>query len=188
MKRPAVFLDRDGTLNAERDFLRSVDELEVLPGVLNSLQRLHAAGFLLIVLTNQSGIARGFYGETELARIHEELQRRLAGLPRAYLHCPHLPDLPGSPYGRNCSCRKPADGLLQQAIKLYEPDLAASFVVGDSARDLMTIADRPLHGILLKSGKPWQDELAKLEQAGCPPELVAADMTEACDHILRSRD
>ncbi len=187
MKRPAVFLDRDGSLNVERDFLRSVAELEILPGVLDSLQRLHAAGFLLIVLTNQSGIARGYYDESELARIHEEMHGRLDGLPRAYLHCPHLPGLENSPYGRTCTCRKPADGLLRQACELFEVDLERSFVVGDSARDLQMIGDLPLGGILLRSGKPWEEELAKLRAADRSPDLVAADLSEACDFILAPR-
>ena len=112
VSQPTVFLDRDGTLNRERGFVTHPEELEMVPGVPAAIRKLAEAGFRLVVLTNQSGIAQGLYTEAELAKVHAALHEELGGLPSAYLHCPHHPDHEGSPYGGPCRCRKPSDGLL----------------------------------------------------------------------------
>lgn len=173
--QPAVFLDRDGTLNRERDFLRGPDELEVLPGVRDAMRRLHEAGFLLVVLTNQSGIARGYLDEAMLARIHERLAAELGGVIAGFLHCPHLPDAAG-PYGGECGCRKPKDGLLRDALALWPIDRARSFVVGDSARDLAYAPD--MARVLVQSGKPLDDA------ARAQATVVVADLAAAAEWIL----
>ena len=180
----AVFLDRDGTLNREVGFVTSPRELEVLPGVRDALHRLHAAGWRLIVVTNQSGIARGLYGERELAAIHARLHRELDGLPDAYLHCPHLPD-GGHGYGGACACRKPAAGLLHQAQALLGVPFAGSALVGDSARDVLMARGLPLRTVLVHSGKPAAAERAALRAAGAAPDHEAADLAAAADWLLR---
>lgn len=178
----AVFLDRDGTLNREVDFVRKVEDLEVLPGVPAALQRLDAAGYRLVVLTNQSGIARGYLDERDLARIHAALHERLHRLPLAWLHCPHHPD-GGHGYGGACACRKPAPGLLQQAQKLFGFDLHGSAMIGDSARDLLPARGLPLVTIHVRSGKPFAAEQAKLRAAGFTPDHEAADLAAAVDWL-----
>jgi histidinol-phosphate phosphatase family protein len=180
----AVFLDRDGTLNRERGFVRSPAELEVLPGVRDALHELRAAGFRLIVLTNQSGIARGLYGQTELAAVHAALHARLGRLPSAWLHCPHHPEAAGHPYGGGCPCRKPGRGLLDQALELFAVDLSRSFLVGDSARDVAIARGTPLRTVLVRSGKDASVELASLEQQQVPVHAVVADLTAAARWIL----
>ena len=182
----AVFLDRDGTLNRERGFVARPDQLEVLPGVPEALAQLARAGFALVVLTNQSGVARGLYTEADLARVHAALHARLQGLPLAYLHCPHHPE-PGSvgPYRRQCACRKPAPGLLRQAQELLGLELAGSFLVGDSARDLLPAKDTAVGTVLLRCGKPWQEQLELLREAAAPPHHVAADLPDAARWILQ---
>lgn len=184
--RRAVLLDRDGTLNVEASFVTRARDLVVLPHAAEAVRRLHRAGFALVVLTNQSGVARGLYDEAELARIHARLHRELDGLPLAYLHCPHLPEAEG-PYGGPCPCRKPGDGLLRQARELLEVDLERSFLVGDSARDLQMGRAFPLPKLLVQSGKPWQRELAVLQAAGCPPDAVLADVAAAAEWITARR-
>jgi D-glycero-D-manno-heptose 1,7-bisphosphate phosphatase len=184
--RPTVFLDRDGTLNREQGFVTATKDLVVLPGAREAVAALDAAGLQVVVLTNQSGIARGLYDERTLAAIHERLHEELGGLPAAWLHCPHHPDCPG-PYGGECACRKPADGLLRQACELLPVDKEHSFLVGDSARDLLPARGWPLRTVLVRSGKPWRDELERLEQAGLRPSEVADDLGAAVGWIVRQR-
>lgn len=186
MTRPAILLDRDGTLSREQGFITAAEQLTVLPGVPEALGRAAAAGYLLVVVTNQSGIARGLYDERELSRIHAALHPELGGLPRAYLHCPHHPDpqFAASGYGRTCDCRKPGSGLLHQADRLFGIDWQASYVIGDAARDLRAGRGMASRKILLQSGKRWESELAKLLSADCRPDHVAADLGAAVDWIL----
>ena len=183
--RPTVFLDRDGTLNREVGFVRSVAQLEVLPGVRQALQRLDRSGFRLVVVTNQSGIARGLYGERDLAAVHARLHRELDELPAAYLHCPHHPE-GANGYGGECPCRKPAAGLLHQARELLGLDFAGGALIGDSARDLLMARGLPLRTVLLHSGKPVAAERATLQQPGFVPTHEAADLPSAVDWLLRS--
>ena len=178
-----VFLDRDGTLNREQGFVRNTGELDVLPGVPEALQRLAAAGYRLVVLTNQSGIARGLYGERDLSRVHERLHELLGALPSAYLHCPHHADMSGA-YGGACTCRKPATGLIDQADRLFDVDWARSFLIGDSARDLLVGRERPLRKILVRSGKPTEEQLALLLAEGLEPCHVAVDLPAAVHWLL----
>lgn len=185
MGEAAVFLDRDGTLNREQGFVRSPRELEVLPGARDAVRALAAAGFRLIVVTNQSGIARGLYGESDLAAVHAALHDQLDRLPSAYLHCPHHPEA-GPPYGGACACRKPGRGLVDQALGLYALDLARSFLVGDSARDVAMARGTPLRTALVRSGKETAAELAGLAASGVAADVVVADLAAAAAWILGS--
>ena len=139
-----AFLDRDGTINRDVDYCGSPDRLELLPGAAEAIRRLANAGYRCVVTTNQSGIARGMFSQRDLARVHEALHRQLGGVPLAYLHCPHHPDVKGGDpgYRRSCSCRKPLPGLLHEATTLLGSlgvSLDDAVVIGDSARDLSLI-------------------------------------------------
>jgi D-glycero-D-manno-heptose 1,7-bisphosphate phosphatase len=135
----AVFLDRDGTIIEDVDYLTRVEELRLLPGAAEALRMLKGAGFLLVVVTNQSAIARGALSEQQLGAIHAELNRRLeaeeAGID-AFYHCPHLPEGTVACYARICECRKPEPGLLEQAARDWGIALDRSYMVGDSQRDV----------------------------------------------------
>ena len=136
MSARAVFLDRDGVLVRERGFITAADQLEVLPGAAAGMAVLHRAGFLLVVATNQSAVARGLLTGSALAALHAELARKLkAEDPQAFWDalyaCPHHPD-----FGPGCDCRKPAPGMLRRAAAEHGIDLAASWMVGDAPRDL----------------------------------------------------
>ena len=188
-----AFLDRDGTINREVDYLDSPDRLELLPGAREALHLLRDAGFRIVVLTNQSGIARGRYGERDLARIHERLHEGLDRLPLAYLHCPHHPS-PGSGadpgYVRECTCRKPKGGLLREAASMLgafgvQPD--GGVVIGDSARDVL-MADRfDMTRILVRSGKPIDAQRATLRERGVTVDHEAADLKAAVTWLLGQR-
>jgi len=179
-----VFLDRDGTLNRECGFVARPGDLQILPEARQAVAALHDGGFRLVVITNQSGIARGLYTEADLARVHALLHEALGGLPAAYLHCPHHPDAPLHPYGGECTCRKPKTGLLHQAGRLFPVDWRESYLVGDSARDLLCGKDHPLIRVLVRSGKPWREQLSALESQRQPPDHVAGDLGQAAAWIL----
>jgi len=135
----AVFLDRDGTIVEDVGYLRRVEDIRLLPGAAEALNRLKAAGFLLVIVTNQSAVARGWLTERELLTIEGELEarlRRLGAAIDAFYYCPHLPEGEAAPYARRCSCRKPAPGMLTRAAGEMGIALSASWMVGDSERDV----------------------------------------------------
>jgi D-glycero-D-manno-heptose 1,7-bisphosphate phosphatase len=138
MTRPAVFLDRDGTLVEEVPYLHDPERLVLLPGV-GELATLAAAGYALVVVTNQAGVARGRYGEAAVAAVHRRLRRLLAGAGvrlDAVLYCPHHPEGTVAAYARACRDRKPGPGLLETAARRLGLDLTASFLIGNSPADV----------------------------------------------------
>jgi len=159
-RRAAVFIDRDGTLIEERGYPVRAEDIVVLPGVGQALQRLAAAGYLRILLTNQSAVARGMLSEEELAGLHEHLERQLqtngGGLEAIY-YCPHHPEGSAVGYNHACRCRKPATGLLDLALSEHAIDLSASVFVGDSPRDLFVQAGPCAARILVTSGHALTD-------------------------------
>jgi D-glycero-D-manno-heptose 1,7-bisphosphate phosphatase len=137
--RKAAFVDRDGVILVDSGFLHRVEDLELLPGSIEGLQRLQAAGYLLVVITNQSGIARGFYTEADYQRLTAHMQQRLlaAGVQLAAVEfCPHLPDAAIARYRVDCDCRKPRSGMLERAAAALNIDVSASILVGDRATDI----------------------------------------------------
>lgn len=131
MKKPAVFLDRDGTLIEEVNYLHRVEDLRLFPSTATALRKLKDAGYLLIVVTNQSGIGREVYGESEMHDIHDAIQKQLDGLIDAFYFCPHLPC-------DGCRCRKPDVGMIESATADFEIDLERSWIVGDKRIDVET--------------------------------------------------
>ena len=155
MGRPAVFLDRDGTLVREVGYLRSVRELRLLPGAARAVRRLNDAGFAVIVATNQSGVARGLLTEEALAQIHGALAARLArrgGHLAGIYYCPHHPAAPLTQYRRRCRCRKPAPGMLLRAARDLDLDLPRSFAIGDAERDLEAGRRAGCRVVLVRTG------------------------------------
>lgn len=184
---PAVFLDRDGTLNIEKGILRTADDLELLPGVGPALRSLRQAGFRLVVLTNQPGIARGAATEADVATIHRRLEWEL-GKEGAYLDgiyiCPHHPDR-GFPGERAelkvpCECRKPAIGLFEDACRDLHLDSVGSWMIGDQTRDIELARRAGLRSILVRTG-----------MAGCDgrfqsvPDYVVDNLAAAAAVILQ---
>ena len=135
----AAFLDRDGVINRDCGYVYRLQDLELLPGVVEGLQTLQRAGYLLVVVTNQSGIARGLYSESDYDQFTRALRSRLQehGVElSAVYHCPHLPDAPVLQYRMQCDCRKPRPGMLRQAMKDMNIDPQRSFLVGDKPSDV----------------------------------------------------
>jgi D-glycero-D-manno-heptose 1,7-bisphosphate phosphatase len=139
MSRPAAFIDRDGVLNEDEGYVYLIEDFRWLPGAKQALSLLQQAGVARVVITNQSGIARGLYTEADLERLHEHLRLDLAreGLALDGIHaCPHHPDGVVARYRLDCDCRKPRPGLIEQAVREHRLDLAASCLFGDKASDI----------------------------------------------------
>lgn len=154
-KRPAVFLDRDGTLNQEVNYLHRIEDFTWIPGAPEAVHRLNEAGFLVIVITNQAGIARGFYTEDDVKRLHEHMQRALAEVGAhidAFYYSPYHPEGTVEPYRRDSSCRKPGTALFEEAAREWPVDLRKSFVVGDKESDIQAGQALGLPTILVETG------------------------------------
>lgn len=152
-KRRAVFLDRDGVINREVDYLSRVDELVVLPGVPAAMKALRAAGFKVVVVTNQSGIARGYFSEAQLGRIHRALKAKLARAGAkwdALYYSPHAADSAHP-------MRKPGIGMLKKAAKRFGLDLKSSYLVGDTTTDIQTARNARSTAVLVRTGKAGRD-------------------------------
>lgn len=152
----AIFLDRDGTINVEKHYLHKIEDFEFLPGVMEGLKILQDAGFLLVVVTNQSGIGRGYYTEEDFAQLNEwminELKDNGIHISRVY-YCPHLPDAAIEKYRRDCECRKPKQGMFIQAMRDLDIDLGSSFAVGDKIRDCAISESSNCKGFLIANNE-----------------------------------
>ncbi|MBN1345702.1 MAG: HAD-IIIA family hydrolase [Phycisphaerae bacterium] len=173
--RRAVFLDRDGTLTEEGDWHVKAAPPRLLPGVTQALRRLQDAGFLLFVVTNQSGVARGYYTEEDVRVFHRRMEEMLAeqGVRlQGISYCPHMPD-------EGCACRKPGTRYLAESAARHNIDLARSFVVGDQSTDIAMGVRNGCRTILVCRGFDGADEKTSVE-----PDRIASDVTEAAALIL----
>jgi D,D-heptose 1,7-bisphosphate phosphatase len=185
-RRPAVFLDRDGTLNVEKGFLADAGELELIPGAGPALKALRQAGFRLVLVTNQPVIARGEATEAQVAAIHRRLEWEL-GQEGAYLDglylCPHHPDggFPGerAELKMVCDCRKPATGLVDLACEALHVDRAGSWMIGDQTRDLELARRAGLRSVLVRTGAAGADG-----QFAATPDFTSDDIAAAAALIL----
>ncbi len=183
----AVFLDRDGTLCEEVGYLNHIDRFHMYPWTASALRRLNQAGLATIVITNQSGVARGYFPESLVHEVHERLKRELS-LQGAHLdgiyYCPHLPEAKLEPYRKACDCRKPGLGMIQRAVREHDIDLAGSFMIGDRDIDLETAHRGGMRAILVLSGYGKGEYLYRKESWPCLPDYVATDLAEAVAWIL----
>lgn len=176
--RAAVFLDRDGTINEEVNYLARPHDLRLIRGAGQAIHLLNEAGLSAILVTNQSAIGRGYFTAARLAEIHDELARQLAACGArldAIYYCPHHPD-------QGCACRKPGPGLLEQAAAEHDLDLSRSFLVGDKASDLEAGHRAGCRTVLVLTGYGAEQRAAI--EARTPPDCVARDLLEAVRWIL----
>ncbi|MDD2580790.1 MAG: D-glycero-beta-D-manno-heptose 1,7-bisphosphate 7-phosphatase [Desulfuromonadaceae bacterium] len=179
--RRAVFLDRDGTINIEKEYLCQVKEFEFIPGAPEAIRLLNQAGILVVVVTNQSGVARGYYTEDDVHNLHRHIDRELersGAHVDAWLYCPHHPAGRGS-YALPCNCRKPLPGMLQEASVRHGIDLEKSTMIGDKRADIAAGKAAGCHTILVRTGYGAADE----EYVG-PETVVCDDLLSAVKSLL----
>lgn len=167
----AVFLDRDGTMIEDVGYLDALSQVSIYPWTVDAIRMLNRAGLRVVVVTNQSGIARGMFSEAFVGETHRHLDARLAaGGARleAYYYCPHHPDGRVAAYTRACDCRKPGPGMIERAVRDLGVDPRRSFVVGDTWRDVQLGRAVGARTILVRTGMGAVEERQ-------PPDGVAAD-------------
>lgn len=172
--RRAVFLDRDGTLNVEKDYLYQIKDFEFINGAVEAVRRLNGAGYFVAVVTNQSGVARGYYTEEDVELLHRHIAALLeknGAHVDAWLFCPHHPEGRGS-YALPCDCRKPSPGMLSEASRRYDIDLRESIMIGDKLADIGAGIAAGCRTVLVRTGYGGEQE-----------KLVAAP-TEVYDDLL----
>ena len=187
MTRRAVVLDRDGTLIKESGYLDRLERLELFPYTIDAVRLLNRAGFVVVVATNQSGVARGLFDESFVAGVHDYIDTVLeAGGARVdrWYYCPHHPEASLPTYRQDCNCRKPRPGMLQHAARFLDFDLARSFAVGDRWHDIEAAAAAGAKGILVRTG------YGRIQEQEDPsprvvPAARAENLIEAVSWILR---
>ena len=187
-KGQAVFLDRDGTIIEEVGYIRRIEDLKVLPEAGPAIARLNAAGLKSIVITNQSGVARGYYPESFVDEVHENMQVELARdgahLDGIYF-CPHHPEGVVEPYRGACACRKPGIGLLERAALEHNLDLPSCFLVGDKYIDVETGFRAGARSVLVLTGYGNEQYSNERKTWARQPDYIAEDLSRAVDWILK---
>ncbi len=183
-KQGAVFLDRDGTLNEEVNYLSRMDQLRLFPQTVEAVRLINAAGMKAVVVTNQSGIARGYFTEDFVCRVHDRINELLAvGGARidGFYVCPHHPVYGNGIYKQECSCRKPKPGMLLRAAAEFNIDLSRSYMIGDMLKDIETGKKLGVKGILVRTG--YGMNIVRTDM----PAYIAEDILEAVQWILKDR-
>ena len=179
----AVFLDKDGTINEDTGYISHYHDLKLLPHSAEAIKLLNEAGYKVIVISNQSGVARGYLGEDMLQTLNKTLQKKLLS-KGAYLdeiyYCPHHSEHGVYPYKTECDCRKPNIGLIKKAVKKHDLDLSRSFMVGDHSGDIEAGRKAGAKTVLVLSGHEKESDL-KIK-----PDHTTKDLLEAVKWILKS--
>lgn len=186
---PAVFLDRDGTITPEIGYVLDPGKLTLLPGAADAVKRLRNAGFKVIVITNQSAVARGMMHIETLEAVNRKLMYLLrdegTGLDGLY-YCPHHPTEGNGEFTRVCDCRKPAPGMVLQAAEEHSVDLSRSFIVGDKITDISMASGLGARGILVKTGYGGNEPgaSAQSDSSSFKPDHIAENISAAADWIM----
>ena len=188
----AVFLDRDGTINEEVGYLDSIDKLKLFANTAEAIKMINESGMKAVVITNQSGIARGYFSEEFVKKVHKRIQKILkakGAFIDAFYYCPHHPEGVGT-YQQSCACRKPEAGLLIAAARDMDIDLTRSYVVGDMVKDIQVASKVGAKGLLVKTGY-GENTIRKDFAAGsaetCRPCYIAEDILDAVKWIMNDR-
>jgi len=184
MKRPAAFIDRDGTISEEVGYVNHPSRFRVFPYSAEAIRILNDNGWLAIVITNQAGVARGYFPEEMIASVHDRLKSDLenAQLDAIY-YCAHHPSVGEPPYRFDCDCRKPKTGLIDCAAKDFEIDLEASWMVGDRYSDVELARNAGFHYVFVLSGYgrgEWEYQRNGWEHQ---PDIVCENLLEAVNRI-----
>lgn len=186
MKRRAVFLDRDGTINEDVGYPGRYDQVRIYPYSFEAVRKLNAAGLAVVVITNQSGVGRGLFSEDDLRVIHDRMRAEFAAAGAridAIFYCPHFVGSASSVYGIDCACRKPFPGMALKAREALDLDLEGSYMVGDKVEDIRFGTNAGARTVLVLTGYGEASREA-LGREGAEPDHVAPDLGAAADWIL----
>ncbi len=187
MKKPAVFIDRDGTINEQRGYINHLSRFELLPGVVDAVKLLNKNNFFAIIVTNQSGVAFGYYPVSLVHQVHQlmtkSLEREGATIDGIF-YCPHHPKGTVPQFTADCDCRKPKTGLVGQALKAFDIDMSNSYVVGDRYVDIELAIRLNLRGVLVKTGYGLGEMEYIIPEMPLKPNHVAEDLLDAVKWIL----
>jgi D-glycero-D-manno-heptose 1,7-bisphosphate phosphatase len=193
MTNIAVFLDRDGTINEEVGYLDRIEKLKIFPNAYNAIRLINNSGMKAVVVSNQAGVARGFFTEEFVVSVNELMQANLnnqgARIDKFY-YCPHHPTEGKGIYLQNCVCRKPAPGMLIRASRELGIDLTASYLIGDRFLDMETAKRAGAKGILVKTGygeSLLQDDGPDTATPENKPDFIATDIHDAVEWILKDK-
>lgn len=190
-KKGAVFLDRDGTIIEDRDYLSDPKDIKLIPGSVKAVRSINNMGFKAIVVTNQSGVARGYFQEKNIAEVHEKLKElfnKEGAQIDAFYYCPHHPTAGEGPYRTECQCRKPETGMLDAAVRDFDLDQASSYVIGDKLIDIEMAQRAGARGILVKTGYGIK-ELEKLKaNSETVPDHIAEDLLNAVEWLKKEEE
>jgi len=184
MSRPAVFLDRDGTIVEECGYLAHLESLTLFPWTIDALRLIKRAGFATVVITNQAAVGRGIIEEDFVHKVHREIDRRLEGAGARidrYYYCPHFAESKIERYRQECLCRKPAPGMIQQACRDMDLDPARSIMVGDRWLDVACGRAAGTRAVLVRSGPHQAEALGDIRA-----DAILNNLMEAVGWILRS--
>ncbi len=188
MSRPAVFLDRDGTINEQRGYINHISRFVLLPRTAEAVRLLNEHGFLAIIVTNQSGVARGYFPIELVNEVHEhlkELLRKEGAYVDGIFFCPHYHRGEVGEYTIECNCRKPRPGLIEKARKNLDIDMAGSYLIGDRVSDIELAKRCNLKGVLVKTGYGKGDLEYVFPNSRAKPLHVAKDLLAAVRWIIK---
>lgn len=187
MKNIAVFLDRDGTVSEEVGYVNHLSRYKLFPWTIAAIKKLNEAKIKAILVTNQAGVARGYFTEDLIWKVHEHLSAELAK-EGAYLdgiyYCPHHPSAGVPPYRANCECRKPKPGLILQAAQEHEIDLSRSFMVGDKYTDVELAQKAKVKSIMVMTGYGIGEYEYQRKDWPQMPDKIAKDLLEAVEWVI----
>jgi D-glycero-D-manno-heptose 1,7-bisphosphate phosphatase len=189
-KNAAVFLDRDGTINEEVGYLDSIDKLRLFVNTAEAIRLINESGMKAVVITNQSGVAKGYFTEEFVRTVHERIQemlRQRGAFIDAFYYCPHHQTEGIGGYLQYCACRKPEAGMLIEASKEFDIDLQRSYTVGDMLKDIQVAHTVGAKAILVKTGyclNTIQKDLTPDSSEICQPSYIAEDILDAVKWII----
>ena len=189
MSDVAIFIDRDGTISEEVGYVNHLSRYRVYPWAAQAILNFNRAGLKVIVVTNQAGVARGYFTEELVKQVHEKLRQEMAFANAhfdAIYYCPHHPSIGEPPYRKSCNCRKPKMGMLQKAVEEFGVDLSKSFVVGDRYGDIELAHNAGTRSVFVLSGYGMGEYEFQRQRWSLQPDWIVQDLLEASHVILKS--
>lgn len=187
MKRPAVFIDRDGTVNEQMGYINHPSRFKLLPGAAEAIRLLNENHLLAVIVSNQSGVARGYFPIDLVHEVHALMQNTLkekGARVDGIFFCPHHPRGSVPEFAKSCDCRKPGTGLIEQACRAFDIDLSRSYMIGDRCLDIEAAERSHLKGILVETGYGLGDITYVMPHKPIDPVFIAPDLLKAVQWIL----